>query len=160
MGDFVKQQVEKGKEIYESLSYEKLAKLRILAAEIVAVQSDITSSINESGVGDVCRRCEGECCAEKHKDNIFDEYYFVFALIVLKGEVREEIMEVAKCLNMTPKCQFMGFADGCIIPDYARPHKCKEWFCVSTYEMIQIQHMFNDRLFDVFKIFREEVDRL
>ena len=158
MSDYVKLQAERAKEIYPELSEEELRELNEIAEEIMELQREITGSIKANGLDEICRVCDGECCTREYERNIFDEYYFIMALVGFSDEVRMEIMETAECINFSPRCMYLG-EDGCRIAEDSRPFKCKIWFCDSRYSMIKIQIEFHDRLLELYEDFKRVVDK-
>lgn len=150
MSDFIKQKAERSQQMHDSLDAEQRNRLAVIAAKIVEVQREITDEIKKFGINEICRICDGECCESQKEKNIFNEEYFLFLLLSLSDEVREEIMLTAKCISLSPQCMFF-YHNGCTIPENFRPYKCKIWFCGSNRKMIEIEERFHPRLYDLFK---------
>jgi len=154
----MKLQAKNAREICDELTDEKREELKGIAEKIIELQGEITNAIKVHGIDKICGGlCKGECCAQKHEKNIFDEYYFVMALVAFSDNVRQEVMETAECLNFSPRCIYIG-EDGCRIAEDSRPHLCKIWFCGSDRKMIEIGDEFNDKIYDLYQDFREVVD--
>ena len=158
MSHFVKSQAEAAQEICGMLTDEQRDKLKEVASRIMVLQSEITEAIKVNGIDKICGEvCRGECCSQKHEQNIFDVNYFIMALVAFSTEVRQEIMETAECLNLSPRCMYLG-EEGCRIGDDSRPFLCKIWFCGSDRKMIDIQNEFNGRFLDLIKEFEEVIN--
>lgn len=112
-------------DVYDRLTAPQREILNPLVEDIRNIQREISHVARNAELE--CIRCKGACCSDGIEHGM-DSISFFYMMFFLTKNYRDKIFSVLQAKNKNNYCKFLQ-EDGCIIPDLARPHECKSYFC-------------------------------